>query len=784
MTLLADPMAGTMQARSGLVGRMRQQFRQQGASERQIERAMRQAFEVAARDTSVAWMTFMGIPQNTDGIDKYSNAEDFGKAPADEAWVYACVARIFNAAASVPLRVYRRRGNELVPAENEPSTGASDLQRLLDNPNPVDMTGAELRAYSAASRKIWGGWYWQRVRGRYGGSTQELYWLRVPDVTPHSDDGRKVDWYEHRAKLGATDAIAPRDMVRRRMLNMGGLTEMLSPLSAARYDMVVGQSAPMHTAAILKNRGVPEGYWTEAKGTELARPDKSAITRFVRSLRGPKNAGRSLVAPGVEYKALSLPEKDAEWLAGRKVARMTVCAVLGTPLALAGDVENSGFYRSTLDAERVFWRDTMVTELNGDAEVINTWLVPEFGEPDLVVAHDFSEVEALRPEWQTEWDGWLAGIDAQAITGNQFRRHFRLGPDLPWGDKPTPRTQVALRPDPAVLANIDLPVMTDLVAEPERMPAPEVQEPGGGTGDEADLPASLRTIGKRFYAQLAVRAYIAHGGPLDAEGLLGVRMPDAARLILEDGIRRRQSSEQIAARLEGYRGKKDAPDATAAVLAALRKQWPEEQLDIVRQGEWEYVPAFPMKKIDAARRPIARNPTKVAGVEAALKLGAPIDPVILIDRKAIGQKDTEPIDGWHRTLAAEHQGLKDIPAFVGKGDEQWTKSLLAFNETIPTPPDDAGARSYAAQDDERTYAFRVPAPVVNVPAPVVNIAAPVVHVAAPAPVVVPPPVVNIPPTDIEPFTEAVRSLEREVKRPRRTVVQRDEAGKIVGAVNK
>ena len=55
MTLLADPFAGTY----------------------------------AARDSSVAWMTIMGIPQQTDGIDQYDNIEAFSGAPADEAWVFS-----------------------------------------------------------------------------------------------------------------------------------------------------------------------------------------------------------------------------------------------------------------------------------------------------------------------------------------------------------------------------------------------------------------------------------------------------------------------------------------------------------------------------------------------------------------------------------------------------------------------------------------------------------------------------------------------------------------------
>lgn len=130
-------------------------------------------------------------------------------------------------------------------------------------------------------------------------------------------------------------------------------------------------------------------------------------------------------------------------------------------------------------------------------------------------------------------------------------------------------------------------------------------------------------------------------------------------------------------------------DVIPAVLAALKKQWPASELAIVRQGEWTFDPSFPIKKINAARRPIARNPKIVAGAEAVLDIGAPIAPITIIRTKVIGKPGYEPIDGWHRVLAAQHAGLKKIPAYVGEGDADWTTKLIAFDDDIPTPPDSA-----------------------------------------------------------------------------------------------
>lgn len=648
---------------------------------------------VAARDASVAWMTFMGIPQGTDGIDQYDRLADFASAPADMSWVYACVSRVARAAMKVPLRVYVKKGKDRVNWEDEPTPAAEDLQYLLDWVNPVDMTGAEMRAYIRASAKVWGGWYLKRARGRLLHDTQELYWLRVPDVKPASADGRSVDTYQYAPQRAGsigntwsavTEDINPKDMIRQRGLNLRSQVEMESPLSAARYDMVTDQAASQRTAAILRRRGVPEGYWKAAKGAELEPADKTAIRRYLRSLVGPRNAGKTLVAPDIEFQAIELPEKDAQWLEGRKVSRMTVSAVIGVPLVLAGDDEKASVYASIRDAQRVFWQDTMTPDLDGDADTFNNWLVPEFnrpGDPVLEVGFDYSGVEPLKPLWKDEWDGYLSAVDHQAITPNTFNRHFGL-PDVPWGDKPVPRTQIALRPSDVTTEELALAVPA--LAGAESLPAAE-QEPQDSPDQEpeGDAAESVRALGKGLYRHPAVRSFVEGRGLGD----LGVSLTTDQRAAIEDGLRRRNSADQIAAAL---RKKADGPGVIEAVLAALRKQWPDSELDIVRQGAWTFDPKFPMGKVNAARRPVARNPKIVAGVEAALAIGAPIQPVTLIHTKVIDKPGYEPIDGWHRLLANEHAGNDTIAAYVGEGDADWTTKLIAFDDEIPTPPDSAG----------------------------------------------------------------------------------------------
>lgn len=499
---------------------------------------------------AVAWMTIMGIPQSRDGVDSYGDLSALANAPADEAWVYACVEKRFKAAVSVPYRVWVRDGKDLVSLDDLPDPAGEELQFLLDNVNGVDMTGSEFRGYTQASRAVWGGCGWKKVRGRISGRTKELYWLPAPDMHAQSDDGRTVRVWRYTPNRGSQEEIVAKDVVLFRAFNMSSRLDFLSPLSSARYDVQTNRAAAMTTAATLQNRGVPEGYWKAQQGVEVTSQDQSAIRRFIRQLRGPRNAGKSLVSPDIEYKALALNPKDAEWLAGRKVSRMMVSAVLGVPLLVAGDDDKASVYANFRDAHVAFWRGTMVDELNGDVDVLNNWLLPEFdpSRKRLVIVPDFSAVEALKPTYAEEVTAWGAFVDHTAATPNEMRNNFHIGKPTDWGDKPTPHTQITLRPDPTTL-----PPLPFLEATPQAPAAPgPTGEQGGDTADEpsSEVATSLRTF-SRLYSHPAVKAFTAHGGPLDADALLGFRVSDADRRALEAGLTARRSAAQIADSIEG-----------------------------------------------------------------------------------------------------------------------------------------------------------------------------------------------------------------------------------------
>ena len=495
------------------------------------------AFGPATKDSYTNWRAFMGIPQQ--GLPVPRSLREFGRQPADEAFVFTCMTIRANAVAGIPLRVQSRTADGWVDIEESGDGAGEELQFLLDDVNP-GWEGATLQAFTEAGAAIHGGSYWRKVRGRLGGRPQELHWMSGADVEARM--GRSLpEWYTyqppgtaHGEDIPAREIIPHRDTV-----NLENPYKLLSPLSAARYEILTNRSAAEWNASLLDNWGVPAGAWVAEKDVEFDATEKSLIKRALRALRGPSNQGKTPILPGgLKWQALSMNAKDAEWLASRKVSRMTICAGMGVPLVLAGDDEKAGVYASVRDAERLLWRLTLIPTLDRRASRLDSWLVPDFDptRKRLRIRYDYSGIEALRAAPAEDMQQWLGAVD-RGYPLNRWLERYGARP-VEGGDKPrfkpdAPADQGKARPAEYAEAS---------EAEAER---PET------TTRAADV---VRALGKGLYRDEAVRAFLgtsdvgwlAHLGPFT----------DADSSALAVGLTRRYSADQLLTGVpsEGFAG--------------------------------------------------------------------------------------------------------------------------------------------------------------------------------------------------------------------------------------
>jgi hypothetical protein len=118
--------------------------------------------------------------------------------------------------------------------------------------------------------------------------------------------------------------------------------------------------------------------------------------------QGAGNSGRPLLLEGgLDWKAMSLTPKDMDFLEAKHTAAREIALALGVPpmlLAIPGDNTFSNYQ----EANRTFWRQTVIPLVQRTAEALSTWLAPAYAEP-LTIRPDTDSIEALSIEREALW---------------------------------------------------------------------------------------------------------------------------------------------------------------------------------------------------------------------------------------------------------------------------------------------------------------------------------------------------------------------------------------------
>ena len=84
-------------------------------------------------------------------------------------------------------------------------------------------------------------------------------------------------------------------------------------------------------------------------------------------------------------------------------------------------------------AERIFWRNTLVPEIQFMEEQLTRMLLPKLGYHDLEVEFHLTGIEVLREDENSRVARDAQLLDRGVLTINEVRRSRNL-PDVPWGD--------------------------------------------------------------------------------------------------------------------------------------------------------------------------------------------------------------------------------------------------------------------------------------------------------------------------------------------------------------
>src|SRR5919112_5003497 len=176
----------------------------------------------------------------------------------------------------------------------------------------------------------------------------------------------------------------------------------LSPMEAAATALDIHNAAGAWNKALLDNAARPSGALVVGGASLTDAQFDRLKSELEANYQGAGNAGRPLLLEGgIDWRPLSLSPKDMDFVEAKAAAAREIALAFGVPpllLGLPGDNTHANY----AEANRAFYRQTVIPLVRRTAEGIAHWLAPAFGE-GLVLEPDLDAVEALSAERESLW---------------------------------------------------------------------------------------------------------------------------------------------------------------------------------------------------------------------------------------------------------------------------------------------------------------------------------------------------------------------------------------------
>ncbi|WP_114390238.1 phage portal protein [Notoacmeibacter marinus] len=315
--------------------------------------------------------------------------------------VHAAVRLIAQTAAAVPWLLY----------ESATEHSEHPLLSLLDRPN-AKQAGVTFLEALYGQLLLSGNAYVERLSG--ASAVAELHLLRPDRVAVVADEDGWPVALEHRGAKGAARRIALAEDAGPE----GGAAALhlalfhplddhygLAPLQAALSALDIHNAASRWNKALLDNAARPSGalVYAPKEGGNLSDEQFERLkTELEDGYSGPSRAGRPLLLEGgLDWKAMGLTPQEMDFVEARNGAARDIALAFGVPPMLLG-IPGDNTYANYKEANRAFYRLTILPLVTRIATELSAWLTPAFG-PDLRLWFDADAVEGLSGERDALW---------------------------------------------------------------------------------------------------------------------------------------------------------------------------------------------------------------------------------------------------------------------------------------------------------------------------------------------------------------------------------------------
>ena len=179
----------------------------------------------------------------------------------------------------------------------------------------------------------------------------------------------------------------------------------LSPLAAAQMALDLHNASSVWNKALLDNSARPSGalVYQPKDGGNLTEEQYERLKQELEDgYSGPVRAGRPLLLEGgLDWKAMGLTPRDMDFTEARNGAARDIALAIGVPPMMLG-IPGDNTYSNYQEANRAFYRLTVLPLIARTAAALTAWLAPVYG-GGLKLEVDLDQVSALSAERDALW---------------------------------------------------------------------------------------------------------------------------------------------------------------------------------------------------------------------------------------------------------------------------------------------------------------------------------------------------------------------------------------------
>lgn len=367
-------------------------------------------------------------PEIIDSVRDSGTVFMFGKADSGErvdeksamqiATVYACVRLLAETVAGLPLHLYRYT-----------TDGDSDKERAKDHPlykilyrqpNP-EMTSFSFWETMVLQILLWGNSYAQVIRDGKN-NVLAMYPLSPENVEVDRDEKGEI-YYIYHAYTDEVPGETNKDIYFRKdeIFHVPGMSYNglvgFSPIAVMKNSLGTTLAVEKYGSSFFKNGAQPSGVLEHPgvlKNPEKIRENWSDV------YGGAGNAHKvAVLEEGMQYKAISLPPEDSQFLSTRQFGVTEICRIFRVPPHLVQSMEHATF--SNIEHQSIdFVVHTLTPWLvRFEQAIIKDLLLPD--EQDTYFPK-FNVDGLLRGDYQSRMQGYATGISNGFLSPNDIHR--------------------------------------------------------------------------------------------------------------------------------------------------------------------------------------------------------------------------------------------------------------------------------------------------------------------------------------------------------------------------